>query len=82
AREFIKDGTAPKVVLWNAVDLGYLTVQAGKLLADKRLTPGEHTMGRLEHIQVGSGTGPEPTSEVLLGPPLVFDRENIDQYDF
>lgn len=82
AREFVKDGTAPKVVLWNAVDLGYLTVQVGKRLAEKNLLPGEHAMGRLSKIAVGRGAGPEATSEVLLGPPLVFDKDNIDQYDF
>lgn len=82
AREFIKDGTAPKIVLWNAVDLGYLTVHAAKLLAEQQLTPGVHQLGRLGDIQVGRGAGPDENSEVLLGPPLVFDRDNIDQYDF
>lgn len=82
AKEFIKDGTAPKVVLWNAVDLGYLTVHVGKRLANSELAPGEQTMGRLSGIEVGRGDGPEETSEVLLGPPLIFDRDNVDQYDF
>lgn len=82
AREFVKDGTTPKIVLWNAVDLGYLTVHAGKLLAEKKLAPGEHSMGRLKTIKVSQGTGPDATSEVLLGPPLIFDAANIDQYEF
>lgn len=74
-REYVKDGTVKKVVLWSPVDLGYLTVHAAKLLRDKRLTPGEHKIGRLRDIRCSA-------SEVLLGPPKVFDRANIDQFDF
>jgi ABC-type sugar transport system substrate-binding protein len=74
-REYVKDGTVPKFVLWNPVDLGYLTVQVGKRLAEGTLQPGKQAMGRLGEIEVREG-------EVVLGPPLVFDAENIDQYDF
>ena len=74
-REYVEDGTVEKVVLWNPVDLGYLTVHAAKLLRDGKLQDGTHTIGRLQNIEVTPG-------QVLLGPPLVFDRENIGKYDF
>jgi rhamnose transport system substrate-binding protein len=74
-REYVEDGTVQKFVLWNPVDLGYLTVHAAQLARAGKLTPGQHTIGRLGPVQVSPG-------EVLLGPPLVFDRENIAKYDF
>jgi ABC-type sugar transport system substrate-binding protein len=74
-REYVEDGTVRKFVLWNPVDLGYLTVHAGKALAAGRLQPGEQNFGRLRGVQVAEG-------EVLLGLPLVFDRHNIAEYDF
>jgi rhamnose transport system substrate-binding protein len=74
-REYVEDGTIKKFVLWNPVDLGYLTVHAAKLLRDGKLTMGEQSIGRLQDIRVSPG-------EVLLGPPKVFDRTNIGQYDF
>lgn len=74
-KSYVKDGTVPKFVLWNPVDLGYLTVHVAKRLADKTLTPGVHSFGRLHNVTVADG-------EVILGPPIVFDKGNIDQYDF
>jgi ABC-type sugar transport system substrate-binding protein len=74
-REYVEDGTVEKVVLWNPVDLGYLTVHAAKLLRDGKLPDGKHTIGHLKDIEVTPG-------QVLLGPPLVFDKDNISQYDF
>ncbi|MBX9789707.1 MAG: substrate-binding domain-containing protein [Pirellulales bacterium] len=74
-REYVKDGTVPRFVLWNAEDLGYLTVHVGARLARGELPPGRHDFGRLQQIEVTE-------SEVILGPPVVFDRANIDQYDF
>ena len=35
----------------------------------------EHRMGRLEGIRVTDG-------EVILGPPMIFDKDNIDEVDF
>lgn len=74
-REYVADGTIKKFVLWNPVDLGYLTVHAAKMLREGKLSPGEQSIGRLRDIRVSPG-------EVLLGPPLVFDRDNIGQFDF
>ena len=74
-RQYVEDGTVRQFVLWNPVDLGYLAVHVAKQLHEKKLADGEHNFGRLEHIQVTPG-------EVLLGPPKVFDRENMGQFDF
>jgi rhamnose transport system substrate-binding protein len=74
-RQYVEDGTIKKFVLWSPVDLGYLTVHVGKLLRDGKLADGEQTIGRLSGIRVDGG-------EVLLGPPVVFDRENVSDYDF
>jgi rhamnose transport system substrate-binding protein len=74
-REFVKDGTVARFVLWNPVDLGYLTVQVAKRAAEEQLAPGEHTFGRLAGVQVAEG-------EVLLGPPVIFDKSDIDQFEF
>ncbi len=76
-REYVEDGTVRKVVLWNAVDLGYLTVYAAEALATGKLKPGDTTFtaGRLGEVEVNG-------DEIILGPPLVFDESNIAQYDF
>jgi rhamnose transport system substrate-binding protein len=74
-KPYVQDGTIEKFVLWNPVDLGYLTVHVARHLAEKRLTPGTARFGRLHDIQVVG-------DEVVLGAPLIFDKTNIDQYDF
>ncbi len=74
-RSYVEDGTIKKFVLWSPVDLGYLTVHAAKLAHDGQLEPGTRSIGHLKDIRITPG-------EVLLGPPQVFDRENIGQYDF
>jgi len=76
-REFVKDGTVKTVILWNPVDLGYLTVYVAKAVAEGTLKPGatEFEAGRLGKVKVEG-------DQVLLGPPMKFTAENIDQYDF
>ena len=76
-KPYVHDGTVQTVVLWNTADLGYLTVQAAAQLARGELPASAATMtaGRLGMIEIRG-------SEVILGPPLHFTRENIDRYDF
>ena len=74
-RGYVKSDVVKKFVLWNPVDLGYLTVHAAKLLYEEKLVPGTFPAGRLGTITVKD-------DEVLLGPPLVFDKENIDNFNF
>lgn len=76
-KDFVKRGTVKSVVLWNTVDLGYLTVYAAKAVADGTLKPGDTRFdaGRL-------GSLPIEGDHILLGDILVFTADNIDQYDF
>lgn len=74
-RPYIKDGTLKEFVLWNPVDLGYLTVYAAKTLVENGTLPATLDAGRLGPIEVRDDM-------VLLGEPIVFNAGNIDQFDF
>jgi rhamnose transport system substrate-binding protein len=76
-REYVEDGTVRSVILWNTVDLGYLTVYVADAVATGKLKPGATTIeaGRLGEEKVEG-------DNVLLGKILVFTKENIDQYHF
>ena len=76
-RPYIKDGVIESIVLWNTVDLGYLTVYASDALANGQLKAGDAgiTAGRLGKIEVAG-------DEVRLGAPFIFNRENIDRFNF
>lgn len=78
-REYVKSGAIPKFALWSPVDLGYLAVYATDALATGKIKgePGEKfTAGKLgEYTVLDDKT-------VLLGPPTVFDANNIDDFNF
>jgi ABC-type sugar transport system substrate-binding protein len=75
-RDYVMDDTVETFVLWNPVDLGYLTVYVADLLRkDKMPENGAIEAGRLGKIQVRD-------HEVLLGEPIRFTKENLDKYDF
>ncbi len=74
-RPYVKSGTVKRFVLWNPVDLGYLTVHVARKLADGSLKGEEVEAGRLGKLKLKDG-------EVVLGPPLVLSAANIDRFDF
>jgi rhamnose transport system substrate-binding protein/rhamnose transport system permease protein len=76
-KPYVHAGVVESIVLWNTLDLGYLTVQAATALATGRLAAGAHEIqaGRLGRIEVRG-------DQVMLGAPFVFDRTNIDRFDF
>ena len=76
-RKHLKCGTVQTVVLWKPADLGYLTVHVADLI-HKGTMKGEGKIhaGRLGEVRVRNGY------EVILGPPMKFTAENIDQFDF
>ena len=76
-KKYVDAGAVKTVILWNAVDLGYLTVQAAAALADGQLTKDTKKLkaGRLGEVDVKG-------DQVLLGPLMKFTKDNIGKYDF
>ena len=76
-KPYVHAGVTKAVVLWKTADLGYLTVHAAKAVADGTLKPGATSFeaGRLGKLNL-EGT------DIILGKPFVFTKENIDQFDF
>jgi rhamnose transport system substrate-binding protein len=78
-KKFVKDGTVQAFELWDPAKLGYLAAYAGIELASKKFSPTPGTTfsaGKLGSFKV------LPDKSVLLGPPQVFNKANIDQFNF
>jgi rhamnose transport system substrate-binding protein len=78
-KKFVDDGTIDGFELWDPAKLGYLAAYAGVNVASKKITgtSGESfTAGKLGSYTVG------PNSTIILGPPTVFTKANIDQFNF
>ncbi|HEY7923592.1 MAG TPA: substrate-binding domain-containing protein [Vicinamibacteria bacterium] len=76
-KPYVHAGVVDHIVLWNTLDLGYLTVYAARALAAGELKAGATKVaaGRLGEIEVKG-------DQVRLGAPFVFTAENIDRFDF
>jgi ABC-type sugar transport system substrate-binding protein len=76
-RRYVKDGVTDSVILWKTEDLGYLAVQAAAAVANQTLKPGDKTFkaGSLGEFQIEG-------SDIMLGKPFIFNKSNIDQFDF
>ena len=77
-KPYVQADCVKSVVLWNPVDLGYAATYVLRAVADGKLKPGDAEVeaGKLGKLKVVNG------SEVLLGPPFVYDKSNIDKFDF
>ncbi|HEY7921559.1 MAG TPA: ABC transporter permease, partial [Vicinamibacteria bacterium] len=76
-KPYVHAGVVDHIVLWNTLDLGYLTVYAARALAAGELRAGATKVaaGRLGEIEVKG-------DQVMLGAPFVFTAQNIDGFDF
>jgi rhamnose transport system substrate-binding protein len=78
-RPFVKDGTVKEFALWNPEDLGYLSAYAASALVDGTITGAEGDS--FEAGSLGKYTV-DADGTVLLGKPFVFDKSNIDDFNF
>src|SRR5207237_10640575 len=76
-KPYVHDGVIESIVLWDTMNLGYLTVQAARALSAGKLEPGARDLvaGRLGQIEVRG-------DEVMLGTPFIFNKSNIGRFDF
>lgn len=78
-KPYLESGAVEEFVLWNPIDLGYLAVHVANLQIEGNMPSKEGATfeaGRLGEVEMIA------EDEVLLGPPLVFNEENIDEYNF
>jgi ABC-type sugar transport system substrate-binding protein len=78
ARAFIKNGAMPFTVLWDPIALGYLTVWAGAQLIHGAPFKAENNVPGLPHpVRYFADS-----KILLLGPPTIFTKDNVDRYNF
>jgi ABC-type sugar transport system substrate-binding protein len=76
-KRYVHEGVTDSVILWNTEDLGALTVQAAVALAQGTLKPGD-----TKFDAGAAGTFEIQGDNILLGQPFIFNKGNIDQFDF
>ena len=76
-RRYVKEGVTDCVILWKTEDLGYLAIRAAKALVDGELKPGatNFNAGPLGTIEIKG-------DNILLGKPFIFNKDNIDRFNF
>jgi rhamnose transport system substrate-binding protein len=71
-RPFVNNGTVKSVVLWNPVDLGYLTAWGVLQELEHKPLKAENDVPGLGKVAYSA-----KTKTLLLGKPLVIDKSNI-----
>ncbi len=74
---YVHAGVTPAVVLWNTMDLGYLTVFGSDAVANGTVKAGDKSIdaGRLGKMEIQG-------DNIMLGTPFTFNKDNIDGFDF
>ena len=76
-KPYVHAGITDAVILWNTMDLGYLTVLSADAVARGELKPGATSVqaGRIGKVDIKG-------DNILLGVPFTFTKQNIDKFDF
>lgn len=77
-KPFIEQGVMEESILWDAEELGYLTVWAGKMVAEGK---------EFEEVNEIKGISNPVTWDaenkiLLLGDPLIITKDNVNDFDF
>ncbi len=73
--EYLKEGSAQIITLWSPKKLGYLTVALSK-----NIVTGSFPYDNQEILGVGKIR--MSNDMIIMGEPIDFTKENVDQYDF
>ncbi|MEV5897514.1 autoinducer 2 ABC transporter substrate-binding protein [Nonomuraea fuscirosea] len=78
ARTYVESGAMTSTVLWDVPQLGILTVWAMKQLLDGKQIAADNTVpGLKQPVKYDAGD-----KTLVLGPPMVFTKSNIAQFDY
>jgi ABC-type sugar transport system substrate-binding protein len=80
-KTYILDETNPMDtgVLWNCMDLGYLSVMAGYQMGTGVITP---EITAMTTTRLGERAIDTDNKMILLGDALIFDKSNVEQYNY
>jgi len=79
---YVKDGTAPEFGLWSVPDLGYLTMYVADALVKGTITGKQGDTLTVPSLNGGKPYTVGANSTIILGPPLTFNKDNIDQQNW
>ena len=82
-REYVKNGASPEFALWNPGDLGYLAIYVLNALATGEIkgeVGDKFKAGRLGEYTVEED--PDLGKNVLLGLPFIYNKDNIDNFNW
>ena len=74
-RNFIEAGITKNITLWSPQKLGYLTIALTKNSIEGQFPQDQQKIPKVGNIRVRDNV-------VIMGEPIIFTKENIDQYDF
>ena len=77
---YVKGGVAPEFALWNVTDLGYLAYAVAANLANGTIKGTEGETFTVKGLNDEKPYTIGKDSVVILGPPFVFNKANIDEF--
>jgi rhamnose transport system substrate-binding protein len=82
-RAYVKNGAAPEFALWNPGDLGYLAVYTMNALATGEIKGKDgDTFKAGKHGSYTIKNDPDLGLNVLLGLPFIWNKDNIDAFNW
>jgi rhamnose transport system substrate-binding protein len=81
-KSFVHDGTTPEFGLWSVPDLGYLAYYTAAKLISGEITGATGEQFTVPNLNAGNPYTIGDKSTVILGPPFVFNADNVDQFNF
>ena len=76
-KPYLDSGASSASILWDVIDLGYLTGWAGVQLAEGNEIPAEPDIEGMSHVSYDADS-----KVLLLGPPLIITKDNVDNFDY
>ena len=76
-KPYVDNGAVKSFVLWNPVNLGFLTVWAGLQLVEGKPFQAVNNVPTIGQVRYD-----DSKKMLILGPPTVFDKSNIDKFNF
>ncbi|MCK0471791.1 autoinducer 2 ABC transporter substrate-binding protein [Halalkalibacter sp. APA_J-10(15)] len=74
-RQYLLEGSAQMTTLWSPKKLGYLTISLAHQLLEEELPTDLQNIANVGRIRFDGDT-------VIMGEPIDFTKDNVDQYDF